>query len=175
MCSLKMFGRILEPTKSPIQWVRGSFLRLKFQGQETERLRFYSAEVPKPSSYIYSPVVRLNSLYRGKCISTFQNINCYAVKETYTTSTERLKIWFFWCVASFRLVEERERFGGTCCVGPICPKMEVAFFWIYISLIKWGHTAGEGHALAQLVEALRYKPEGGGFDSQWSNGNFSLT
>jgi hypothetical protein len=24
-----------------------------------------------------------------------------------------------------------------------------------------------GHAVAQLVEALRYKPEGRGFDSQW--------
>jgi hypothetical protein len=24
-----------------------------------------------------------------------------------------------------------------------------------------------GHALAQLVEALRYKPEGRGFDSRW--------
>jgi hypothetical protein len=29
-----------------------------------------------------------------------------------------------------------------------------------------------GHAVAQLVEALRYKPEGRGFDSQW---NFLLT
>jgi len=65
-------------------------------------------------------------------------------------------------VASFRLVEERKRFGGTCCVGPL----EVAIFWILISLIKWGHTPGKGQALAHLVEALRYKPEGGGFDSR---------
>jgi hypothetical protein len=28
--------------------------------------------------------------------------------------------------------------------------------------------------MAQLVEALRYKPEGRGFDSQWCNLNFSL-
>jgi hypothetical protein len=27
----------------------------------------------------------------------------------------------------------------------------------------------------QLVEALRYKPEGRGFDSRWSHWNFSLT
>jgi hypothetical protein len=33
----------------------------------------------------------------------------------------------------------------------------------------------EGHAVAQLVEALRYKPEGGGFDSRWCHWNFSLT
>jgi hypothetical protein len=31
------------------------------------------------------------------------------------------------------------------------------------------------HAIAQLVEALRYKPEGRGFDSRWCNWNFSLT
>jgi hypothetical protein len=28
--------------------------------------------------------------------------------------------------------------------------------------------------VAQLVEALRYKPEGRGFDSRWCHWNFSL-
>jgi len=32
-----------------------------------------------------------------------------------------------------------------------------------------------GHAVAQLVEALRYKPEGRGFDSRWCHWIFSLT
>ena len=32
-----------------------------------------------------------------------------------------------------------------------------------------------GHAVAQLVEALRYKLEGRGFDSRWCPWNFSLT
>jgi len=32
-----------------------------------------------------------------------------------------------------------------------------------------------GHAVAQLVEALRYKSEGHGFDSRWCHRNFSLT
>ena len=32
-----------------------------------------------------------------------------------------------------------------------------------------------GHAVAQLVEALRYKPEGRGFDRRWCHWNFSLT
>ena len=32
-----------------------------------------------------------------------------------------------------------------------------------------------GHAVAQWVEALRYKPEGRGFDSRWCDWNFSLT
>jgi hypothetical protein len=29
-----------------------------------------------------------------------------------------------------------------------------------------------GYAVAQLVEALRYKQEGHGFDSRWSDWNF---
>jgi len=32
-----------------------------------------------------------------------------------------------------------------------------------------------GHVVAQLVEALRYKPEGRGFDSRWCHWIFSLT
>ena len=31
-----------------------------------------------------------------------------------------------------------------------------------------------GHAVAQLLEALRYKPEGRGFDSRLCHWNFSL-
>jgi len=33
----------------------------------------------------------------------------------------------------------------------------------------------QGHAVVQLVETLRYKPEDDGFDSQRCNWNFSLT
>ena len=32
-----------------------------------------------------------------------------------------------------------------------------------------------GYAVAQLIEALRYKPEGRGFDPQWCHWNVSLT
>ena len=31
------------------------------------------------------------------------------------------------------------------------------------------------HAVAELAETLRYKPEDRGFDSQWCHCNFSLT
>jgi hypothetical protein len=31
------------------------------------------------------------------------------------------------------------------------------------------------HAVAQSIQALRYKPEGRGFDSPWCHWNFSLT
>jgi hypothetical protein len=36
------------------------------------------------------------------------------------------------------------------------------------------YTLNWGHAVAQLVEALRYKLEGRGFDSRWCHWNFSL-
>jgi hypothetical protein len=32
-----------------------------------------------------------------------------------------------------------------------------------------------GHAVEQLVDALRYKPEGRELDSRWCHWNFSLT
>jgi hypothetical protein len=36
------------------------------------------------------------------------------------------------------------------------------------ALVQWGH------AVAQLVEALRYKSEGRGFDSQWGYRDFFI-
>jgi hypothetical protein len=35
--------------------------------------------------------------------------------------------------------------------------------------------SSSGHAMAQLVETLRYETEGRGFDSRWCHWNFSLT
>jgi len=35
--------------------------------------------------------------------------------------------------------------------------------------------ANLGHAVAQLVEALRHKPESPGFDSQWCHCNFFIS
>jgi hypothetical protein len=37
------------------------------------------------------------------------------------------------------------------------------------------HTVWRTLLVAQLVEALRYKPEGGGFDFRWCLWNFPLT
>jgi len=44
--------------------------------------------------------------------------------------------------------------------------LNVKYVYVYIFM---------GHAVAQLVEALRYKPEGRGFDFRWCHWNFSLT
>jgi len=38
-----------------------------------------------------------------------------------------------------------------------------------------GNVGEGGHAISQLFEALRYKPEGRGFDPRWAHWNFSLT
>jgi hypothetical protein len=35
-------------------------------------------------------------------------------------------------------------------------------------VVLLGYTTYQEHAVAQLVEALRLKPEGRGFDSRWS-------
>jgi hypothetical protein len=40
--------------------------------------------------------------------------------------------------------------------------------------LHYVHTI-QRHAVAQLVEGLRFKPEGHGFDSLWCHSNFSLT
>jgi hypothetical protein len=47
-------------------------------------------------------------------------------------------------------------------------KDKFAYFCFYFVL----YVIDTGHAVAQLVEALRYKPEGRGFDSRWSHWNF---
>jgi len=61
-----------------------------------------------------------------------------------------------------------------------------AAFFLYKILQKYYHNKSKnkfprsitvhlGHAVAQLVEALCYKPEGRGFDSRWCHWIFSLT
>jgi hypothetical protein len=44
--------------------------------------------------------------------------------------------------------------------------------FLYVLGLQW---AMRRRGAAQLVEALRYKPEGSGFDSRWCHWNFSLT
>jgi hypothetical protein len=58
------------------------------------------------------------------------------------------------------------------------PVSEYSVPWLGVHIcFKFGGglTLKEGYAVAQLVEALRYKPEGRGFDSRWCHWNFSLT
>ena len=61
------------------------------------------------------------------------------------------------------MYEERNR---GCCVNSVF----VASSDILSATIK-----KKGYAMAQLVEALRYKPEGRGFDFRWCHSGFPLT
>ena len=57
-----------------------------------------------------------------------------------------------------------EAAGRLCCGRSVSSVLEFGF-QLYILL---------GHAVAQLIEALRYKSEGRGFDSRWRHWNFFL-
>jgi hypothetical protein len=54
--------------------------------------------------------------------------------------------------------------GVTECIERVFMWLLVIYIYIYI-YIDWGH------AVAQLLEALRYKPERRGFDSRWCHWN----
>ena len=57
---------------------------------------------------------------------------------------------------------------GPVSVGFVVDK--VVLRYIFLRVLRF-----PGTAVAQLVEALRYKSEGRGFDSRWCHWNFSLT
>ena len=60
----------------------------------------------------------------------------------------------------------------------ISKKMQRYTVYLYLETalhVSGGTSTHRGHAVAQLVEALRYKSEGRGFDSQWFHWIFSLT
>jgi len=51
------------------------------------------------------------------------------------------------------------------------------YYWPYSNCfsIEYRVRSNVGHEVVQLVEALRYKSEGRGFDSRWCHWNFSLS
>ena len=57
--------------------------------------------------------------------------------------------------------------------------LEICYFTFKLKLVSMLYlvlpSIIRGYAVAQLVEALRYKSEGRGFDSRWCHWNFSLT
>ena len=46
---------------------------------------------------------------------------------------------------------------------------------VVLTAIYFSYYKSNWRAVAQLVEELRFKPEGRGFDSRWCRWNFSLT
>ena len=51
----------------------------------------------------------------------------------------------------------------------------VVLYFSTINVIFFSYLLVLGQAVVQFVEALRYKPEGRGFDSRWCHWNFSFT
>ena len=62
----------------------------------------------------------------------------------------------------------------------LCPFLKTVYCYVAINssfysnyIINYKrYNIYRGHTVAQLVEALRYKPEGRGFDSRWCQGIF---
>jgi len=74
------------------------------------------------------------------------------------------------CVLSWSCLQACKTYLGLDIFVPDCKQI-----WIFSSDFYTGSQYEKGHAVAQLVEALRYKPEGRGFDSRWCHWKFSLT
>jgi hypothetical protein len=84
------------------------------------------------------------------------------------------------------IIFPHERFGGKLKERPSQMLRLATVFLSYLKklYVEWEtggrreyprHNQGTGHAVTQLFEALRYKPEVCGFDSRWCQWNFSLT
>ena len=52
---------------------------------------------------------------------------------------------------------------------------DLVLYFSSINVLFFSYLLVLGQAVVQFVEALRYKPEGRGFDSRWCHWNFSLT
>ena len=66
----------------------------------------------------------------------------------------------------------------TCVSVPVQPSIYLPFVVSSVynkPIVKFMYSCNNVHAVAQLVEVLRYKSEGRGFDSRWCHWNFSLT
>jgi len=81
--------------------------------------------------------------------------------------------WFNFLLSLHGCISFRVSFAVpySCLLFSICVAYAEAGLLVLMYLIcsLWGNT------VAQLVEALRYKSEGRGFDSRWCHWNFSLT
>jgi hypothetical protein len=84
----------------------------------------------------------------------------------------------FTVLYSYSLAAEPRKLGRSYSVPPTSqhrclPKIHLhlsgASSWQFATDFLQTKSSKRGHAVAQLVEALRYKPEGRGFDSRWSH------
>ena len=79
---------------------------------------------------------------------------------------------------TFRLVVSQNRYSAVQYTYIPNALFVFVFLWcigLLLSILYSPIVSERGHAVAQLVEALRFKPEGRGFDSRWCQWIFSLT
>jgi hypothetical protein len=93
-------------------------------------------------------------------------VHCYAGNMACHKRVHGMPLWFQGCTnpgSQVKLVTKFCKVAPNSC-GSSLWGFSVSTFWFI-----------EGHMVAQLVESLRYKPEGSRFDSRWCHWNFSLT
>jgi hypothetical protein len=82
-------------------------------------------------------------------------------------SVKQSKMYYSWTAESSQPLTSRHN---------VAPQKSLIFKPKTFSLLNYSLPHEDmGYAMAQLVEALRYKSEGRGFDSRWSHWNFSVT
>ena len=122
----------------------------------------------------------VNSLIAcGSCVSSyngFGSLTCCSVMSRFCWQYIWMYMfsqWFIFLLFLHGCISFRVSFAVpySCLLFSICVAYAEAGLLVLMYLIcsLWGNT------VAQLVEALRYKSEGRGFDSRWCHWNFSLT
>jgi len=123
---------------------------------------------------IYREIPVTNSHTVQSCSSFFVLYISFFLKATFES------LWFAPRLnLSFHHLRDRPKYRSLiiCFESRICEKINkcIQYIYIYIYIHTHTHTHTYMHAVAQLIEALRYKTEGRGFDYRWWQWNFSLT
>jgi len=139
---------------------------------------------------VYS-VVRTDSLYKASrlsfvfrrkfyfltCLCTFEYIACFRsafidISNIIFCNYEHNNYWKY----TSSCFEEAQVARRISAVSVSIVHLEFDFLgWTLLGFYFILLAVVVGHAVAQLVEALRYKPEGRGFDSRWCHWNFLFT
>ena len=154
--SLMMSGVPLETC-----WAFKKLWNNKFYYKAASCWYFYWVKIVMPKIY---------SWYRNdeKYINIFSNLKKYLLSDIGVHRRTILK-WIFCKQNKCMWPGYMWLRMGTCGV------LFLITFGFYTRAKYLGQLRGMGHAVAQWVEALRYKPEGRGFNYQWCHWNFSLT
>ena len=158
---LSVQGQMKSPCKEFLEYKSLSVLNWKCYTQRNK------------NSYRYHTKATIKGIICSFCMLKLWS-ECDPSPPTYATVTfprvfTKLKIML--TLASLSLITDHFNIIHVCCVGIILLLFRQRISWYFYNFTK----LIMGTAVAQLVEALRYKSEGRGFDSRWCHWNFSLT